>query len=359
MIRIRVLYHRFPAFGLNQEQIANIRIPKENFIDIYRSSNRRPLTLNDNASALPFGEIDKNLDVKNLILIWIRQKGELLGAIRVANKKSGDFSEEDSRILGILANNVSVALENAKLYENLKKQMAELKETQEELVQAAKLAAIGELASNIAHEINNPLTSILGYSELIKEETDINNIMRDIEVIEKESLRARDIVHQLLEFSRKRPLEIKEIQINDIMSEVLALAAVPLKDSNIKISKLYGDIPLIEGDANQLKQVFLNIINNAIFAMQGGGSIGVTTTMTDKDSVHIEIQDTGKGIPKEILQRIFEPFFTTKQEKGTGLGLSVSYKIIQSHNGRIDVESEEDRGTKFTIVLPVSVKQPF
>lgn len=351
--------HRFPAFGLNQEQIANIRIPKENFIDIYRSSNRRPLTLNDNASALPFGEIDKNLDVKNLILIWIRQKGELLGAIRVANKKSGDFSEEDSRILGILANNVSVALENAKLYENLKKQMAELKETQEELVQAAKLAAIGELASNIAHEINNPLTSILGYSELIKEETDINNIMRDIEVIEKESLRARDIVHQLLEFSRKRPLEIKEIQINDIMSEVLALAAVPLKDSNIKISKLYGDIPLIEGDANQLKQVFLNIINNAIFAMQGGGSLGVTTAMTDKDSVHIEIRDTGKGIPKEILQRIFEPFFTTKQEKGTGLGLSVSYKIIQSHNGRIDVESEEDRGTKFTIVLPVSVKQPF
>ncbi|KAF0143799.1 MAG: Histidine kinase [Nitrospirae bacterium] len=351
--------HRFPAFGLNQEQIANIRISKENFIDIYRSSNRRPLTLNDNTSALPFGEIDKNLNVKNLMLIWIRQKGELLGAIRVANKKSGDFSEEDSRILGILANNVSVALENAKLYENLRKQMAELKEAQEQLVQAAKLAAIGELASNIAHEINNPLTSILGYSELIKEEVDINNIMRDIEVIEKESLRARDIVHQLLEFSRKRPLEIKEIQINDIMSEVLALAAVPLKDSNIKLSKFYGDIPLIEGDANQLKQVFLNVINNAIFAMQGGGSLGVTTTMMANDNVHIEIHDTGKGIPKEILQRIFEPFFTTKQEKGTGLGLSVSYKIIQSHNGRIDVESEEGRGTKFTIVLPVSVKQPF
>lgn len=351
--------HSFPAFGLNQEQIAHIKIPQENFIDIYRSSNRRPLILNDNAAALPLGEIDTALNVKNLMLIWIRQKGELLGAIRVANKKSGDFSEEDSRILGILANNVSVALENAKLYENLKKQMVELKETQEQLVQAAKLAAIGELASNIAHEINNPLTSILGYSELIKEEVDIANIMRDIEVIEKESLRARDIVHQLLEFSRKRPLEIKEIQINDIMSEVLALAAVPLKDSNIKISKFYGDIPLIEGDANQLKQVFLNIINNAIFAMQGGGSLVVTTTMTDKDSVHIEIRDTGKGIPKEILQRIFEPFFTTKQEKGTGLGLSVSYKIIQSHNGRIDVESEESRGTKFTIVLPVSVKQPF
>lgn len=350
--------HRFPAFGLKIEQAAHIKIPQDNFIDIYRSSNRRPLIINDNAAALPLGDIDKNLGVRNLMFIWIRQKGELLGAIRVANKKSGDFSEEDARILGILANNVSVALENAKLYESLKRQMAELKETQEQLIQAAKLAAIGELASNIAHEINNPLTSILGYAELIKEETDINSIMNDIEVIEKESLRARDIVHQLLEFSRKRQIEIKEININDIMSEVLALTAVPLKDSNINISKHYGDIPLIEGDANQLKQVFLNIINNAIFAMQGSGTLGVATRM-DRDNVYIEISDTGKGIPPEVLHRIFEPFFTTKQEKGTGLGLSISYKIIESHKGRIDVESEKGRGTKFTVVLPVSIRQPF
>lgn len=351
--------HRFPAFGLTPEQIARITMPRENFIDICRSGNRRPLIVNDSAASLPLGEIDKGLNVKNIMLVWIRQKGELIGAIRAANKKSGGFSEEDARILGILANNLSVALENAKLYENLKRQMAELKETQEQLVQAAKLAAIGELASNIAHEINNPLTSILGYSELIKEEADINNIMRDIEVIEKESLRARDIVHQLLEFSRKRPLEIKEIRINDIMSEVLALAAVPLKDSDIKISKFYEDVPMIEGDANQLKQVFLNIINNAIFAMQGGGSLSVAVRKGRDDSIYIEFSDTGKGIPHEILQRIFEPFFTTKQEKGTGLGLSISYKIIQSHNGRIEVESEEGRGTKFTVVLPVSVKQLF
>jgi len=350
--------HRFPAFGLEPEQAINIKIPQDNFIDIYRSSNRRPLILNNNTATLPLGDIDRNLGIRNLMFIWIRQKGELMGAIRVANKKSGDFTEEDARILGILANNVSVALENAKLYENLKKQMVELKETQEQLIQAAKLAAIGELASNIAHEINNPLTSILGYSELIKEETEINNIMRDIEVIEKESLRARDIVHQLLEFSRKRPLEIKEININDIMSEVLALASVPLKDSNINISKYFDDITLIEGDANQLKQVFLNIINNAIFAMQDGGTLNVATRM-GRDNVYIEISDTGKGIPKEILQRIFEPFFTTKQDKGTGLGLSISYKIIQSHQGRIEVESEVGRGSKFTVVLPVSVRQLF
>lgn len=348
--------HRFPAFGLNQELVSDIKMPQDDFIDIYRSSNRRPLIINDDLEALPLKEMDKKLGVKNMMFIWIRQKGELLGAIRVANNKSGDFTEEDARILGILANNVSVALENAKLYENLKKQMIELKETQEQLVQAAKLAAIGELASNIAHEINNPLTSILGYSELIKEESDISNIMRDVEVIEKESLRARDIVHQLLEFARKRPLEIKEININDIMAEVLALTSVPLKDSNINISKDYGGIPLIEGDANQLKQVFLNIINNAIFAMQDGGTLSVSTRI-NRGNVYIDISDTGRGIPKEVLHRIFEPFFTTKQEKGTGLGLSISYKIIQSHKGSIDVESEESKGTKFTVTLPVNVRQ--
>ncbi len=348
--------HRHPAFGLESKQVERIRIPSDKFIEIYRYSNRRPLIVSENDSGFPLGDVDNALGAKNIMFIWIRQKGELLGAIRVANKKSGDFSEEDARILGILANNVSVALENAKLYENLKMQMAELKETQEQLIQAAKLAAIGELASNIAHEINNPLTSILGYSELIKEENDINNIMHDVGIIERESLRARDIVHQLLEFSRKRSLEIKEININGSVSEVLALVSVPLKDSNINITTNYGDIPLIEGDANQLKQVFLNIINNAVFAMQSGGVLGVTTKII-KDNVYIEISDTGKGIPKDVLHRIFEPFFTTKQEKGTGLGLSISYKIIQSHQGRIDVDSEEGKGSKFTVVLPVNAKQ--
>ena len=154
----------------------------------------------------------------------------------------------------------------------------------------------------------------------------------------------------------KRRLEIKEININDVMSDVMALVSVPLRDSNIKVLKNLGDVPLIEGDSNQLKQVFLNIINNAIFAMGDSGTLGITT-WSGKGNVYIEIYDTGKGIPQEVLHRIFEPFFTTKHEKGTGLGLSISFKIIQSHHGRIDVESEEGKGTRFIIVLPVRVAQ--
>jgi signal transduction histidine kinase len=196
--------HMWPAVGLDETAISTLSVPTEKIVDRYRNTKRRALVINDNIQDSPIAEADLKLGVKNLMYLWVRHKGNLIGTIRVANKKAGDFTEEDIHPLAILANNLSVALENAKLYEDLKGQMLELKNAQEQLIQAAKLVAIGELASNVAHEINNPLTSILGYAELIKEETDPASIMRDLEVIENESLRARDIVHQLLEFSRKR-----------------------------------------------------------------------------------------------------------------------------------------------------------
>jgi signal transduction histidine kinase len=344
--------HTFPAVGLDEESARGLSIPTERVLDMYHAARRKALIANDGISASPIPESDWKLGVRNLMFVWVRHKGELIGAIRVANKRIGDFTEEDVQPLAILANNVSVALENARLYEDLRRQMRELRDTQEQLVQAAKLAAIGELASNVAHEINNPLTSVLGYAELIKEEADVEAIMKDVEVIEMEALRAREIVNQLLEFSKKRPLELKDVQVNDILNDLMDLISIKLKDTRVVISKELGGIPVIRGDKNQLKQVFLNIINNAVYSMDGEGTLGINTYLRDGD-VLVSISDTGKGIPKEIQERIFEPFFTTKKEKGTGLGLSVSYKIIQSHGGRIDVESEVGRGCRFTVALPV------
>jgi signal transduction histidine kinase/HAMP domain-containing protein len=343
--------HMSPAVGLPEDAIAMLRVPAEKILDRYRHTKRRAMVINNGIEASPTAEADITLGVKNLMLVWVRHKGNLIGVIRVANKKTGEFTEEDVHPLAILANNLSVALENAKLYEDLRRQMQELKSAQEQLVQAAKLVAIGELASNVAHEINNPLTSILGYAELIKEESDIESIMKDVEIIENESLRARDIVHQLLEFSRKRSLEMKRIDINELLKEVIGLVSLQLKDTQIAIFEDFTDIPAIEGDPNQLKQVFLNIINNATFAMQNKGALGIATSIRDR-TIHISVSDTGRGIPKEVLSRVFEPFFSTKKEKGTGIGLSVSYKIIQSHNGRIEVESQEGKGSTFTVILP-------
>ena len=232
-----------------------------------------------------------------------------------------------------------------------------LREMQEQLVQAAKLAAIGELASNVAHEINNPLTSIMGYAELIGEETDMANIRNDIEVIKKESLRARSIVQQLLDFARKRPLEIGTMDINRLLEDVIGLVGIQLKDSGIRIIEDYSELPSVKGDPNQIKQVFLNVLNNAVDAMSencaGSGKVITIRTYSRDSGVNIEIADTGCGIPADVSSRIFEPFFTTKKEQGTGLGLSITYKIIQSHKGKIDVRSEEGKGTTFIISLPV------
>ncbi|MHB8880175.1 MAG: ATP-binding protein [Thermodesulfovibrionales bacterium] len=347
--------HKHPAHGLSEEEVRSIRIPKKTVLELYYANNRRPLLINDpQAENFPRELLGPDPgNVRNLLVGWIRLQGELIGLLRLANKKDTDFSEESIRLIGIISNNISVALENTKLYEDLKAQMQELKETQEQLIQAAKLAAIGELASNVAHEINNPLTSIMGYAELIREETDLESIMKDIDIISKESVRARNIVQQLLEFARRRPLEVKEVAVNSLLKETVALVRVQLKDARIKITEQYGNLPVIMGDPNQLKQVFLNILNNAVHSMTEGNRELAITSSTDGNAVHIAISDTGHGIPADVLPRIFEPFFTTKKEKGTGLGLSITYKIIQSHRGRIDVRSETAKGTTFTIVLPV------
>ncbi len=288
---------------------------------------------------------------KAIIISWLSGKDKILGLIKVSDKDR-TFLEEDVRLLTILSRHVAVALENAELYRSLEKQMVELKKAQEQLIQAAKLAAIGELAANVAHEINNPLTSIIGFVELMKEYDDMELIKNRLEIIEHESIRARDIVRELLNFARKRPLQLSDVDINSLLREVSLLTRAQAKTGRVEIIEDYGDVPKIIGDSNQLKQVFVNIINNAIHAMPDGGKLHIITSQNGNDIVVI-FRDTGHGIPADILPRIFEPFFTTKREKGTGLGLSISYRIIEDHGGRIEVESEEGKGTTFIIRLPV------
>lgn len=288
---------------------------------------------------------------RSILISWLSGKDSLHGLIRVSNREEG-FSEEDVRLLTILSRHIAVAMENAELYRSLEKQMIELKNAQEQLIQAAKLAAIGELAANVAHEINNPLTSIIGFVELMKEYDDMNLIKNRLEIIEHESIRARDIVRELLNFARKRPLQLSDVDINSLLREVSLLTRAQAKTGRVEIIEEYGEIPKMIGDSNQLKQVFVNIINNAIHAMPEGGRLHIITSSSN-DSISVIFRDTGEGIPGDVLPRIFEPFFTTKREKGTGLGLSISYRIIQDHGGMIDVESEEGKGTTFKISLPV------
>jgi len=342
----------FPAYGFTDGDVENWSYEPSFINSLYLKSNKRALII------LPEDNITKQLllrgtdNIRNLAIIWLKQKGVLTGFLMTVNKESEEFVEEDIRLLSIIANNFSVAMDNAQLYRDLHTQMQKLKDTQEQLVQAAKLAAIGELAANIAHEINNPLTSVLGYAELMREEEDIESIMRDLEIIESESLRARDIVQQLLEFSKKWPLKISKVDVNRLLKEVLELVSLNLKNSGINIVKDFSRLPSISADANQLKQVFLNLINNAVQAMPDGGTLSIRTAKVD-NSVVIEVSDTGTGIPDNVAQKIFEPFFTTKKDRGTGLGLPISYRIIKKHGGKIEVKNRVDKGTTFRVILPV------
>jgi signal transduction histidine kinase/HAMP domain-containing protein len=340
------------ALELSEQARGVLCIPPEGMRKIYGDSGRLPITANEpDEKFAPL--VSGTLGEKNILLAWLFRKGGILGAIRASDKEGG-FTEEDVKILIILASHLAVAMENAELYRSLQDKMAELKLTQAQLIQSAKLVAIGELASNIAHEINNPLTSIIGFAELSREEDDINDMRRSLDIIEKESLRAREIVRQLLGFARKKDLHLAEVDINDVMKEVVMLTSAQARMGRVKIVEEYGDLPVITADADQLKQVFLNIVNNALSAMHGGGALVITTSAAGNEAL-IQFADNGPGIPPDVLHRIFEPFFTTKKDKGTGLGLSISYRIIQDHGGRIDVESREGEGSTFTVRLPLKI----
>ncbi|RMG69025.1 MAG: HAMP domain-containing protein, partial [Nitrospirae bacterium] len=342
----------------NDEQTMSFisRFPHCEIDRLYEESGKRAVISYDNDSVSHVILPESLKGYNSLCIMWITERDHLVGFLLIADVEKGEISEDDIRLLSIIVNNFSVAMENISLYKDLMIQMNKLKEAQEQLIQAAKLAAIGELAANIAHEINNPLTTILGYAELLKEEEEIGSIKRDLDVIESESLRAREIVQQLLEFSKKKPLQIESVNIDSLLDEIKRLVLPKLREKQIKLIEEKSPIPAIEADRNQLKQVFLNLINNALQAMSTSGTLKIVTGQKD-EMVFVEISDNGTGIPDDVLPRIFEPFFTTKKEKGTGLGLPISYRIVEKHGGRIEVKSRLNVGTTFRVYLPIKVPE--
>jgi two-component system NtrC family sensor kinase len=230
-----------------------------------------------------------------------------------------------------------------------------LRHTQEQLLQSEKLAAMGRLTSQIAHELNNPLYGIMNTLELLKTEIAPNNRRRKIlEMALSETVRLSDLLRKMLSFSKPDQEERHPVDINSVLDEILLLHEKQLKENNINITtKLAGDLGWVKASKNQLRQVFLNMVSNARDAMAHGGTLAVTTR-AEGDQIVIEVTDTGSGIREEHLDRIFDSFFTTKDTvKGVGLGLSVCYGFIKDHGGDIQVKSEVNEGTTFNITFPV------
>ncbi len=224
------------------------------------------------------------------------------------------------------------------------------------------MAAVGEMAAGVAHELNNPLTTVAGFSELVLDELPLESPQRDdLELVLREATRARNVVRRLLDFSRQSESVRVRSDLNEVIEDVAALTKHLIESNAIQFTMELGEnLPWILMDRDQIKQVALNLLHNALHAMPNGGKLSVKTesrTKNDEEWVVMLVKDDGKGISPHDIARIFEPFFTTKADDGgTGLGLAVSYGIIADHYGFIDVESAPNKGAAFSVWLPLKEK---
>ncbi|OGL42561.1 MAG: hypothetical protein A2161_13595 [Candidatus Schekmanbacteria bacterium RBG_13_48_7] len=292
----------------------------------------------------------------------------------------GDFghkielkSKDEIDVLAATFNDMGASLQesrteieswNKELKKLIEEKTKELKETQLQLIQSSKMTAIGQLGAGISHEINNPLTGILGQAQLLKRKLlklqdtneQIPGFIKYLDNIEKESKRCKVIINSLAKLSIREDSGMVLINLNEILKTLVILYENRLKKNNIILKLNFQEhLPTVKANETQIQQVFMNLITNAYQAMPNDGILEIITYSNDARDVIVEIVDSGKGIPYENLSRIFEPFFTTKEVwTNTGLGLSICYAIIQEHKGEITVESKVGKGSRFRVVLPAN-----
>jgi len=300
---------------------------------------------------IPEMEILKTLDCK--LCVPLISRDELVGILILGPKKTNlRFVDSDLEFISVLADQLTVAVENAILYKNQKNINAELRRTQKQLIQSEKLAALGQLSASVAHEINNPLGIIKNYLLILSESADeCDPHQRNLKMIKEEVGRIARIVKSLLDFSRPEN-KMTLLDLSSVLKQTISLIDKEFLNRKIKIKKeLPENLSPVTGSEDQLKQVFLNLLVNSKDFMPKGGEVTIRARDTDQ-GVEIEFSDTGCGIPQENIPQIFEPFFTTKQEgKGTGLGLWICYGIMQRHGGTIQAKRKK-KGTSFLLTLP-------
>jgi signal transduction histidine kinase len=290
---------------------------------------------------------------RNFVIVPLIIRSGGIGIYVIHTEKAQqEFSNQDVQLLSVLANQAAVGVENWRTHQQLIRANEELKASHAQMIQAAKLAAIGELAAGIAHEIKNPLQVLLLHLELVEAGRPMPNWTQ---MFSKQVRRLSEITHRLMNFARSASEDVtmEPVKLRKVIEDIVAMVLHEFRGSGIEITMDLGsDLPPVAGNANYLQQVFLNLLINARDAMQTGGMITITMSLTGFH-VSVRVADTGAGIPPDVLEKIFRPFFTTKGDKGTGLGLAICHKIVLQHKGDIRVESEVGKGTVFTIYLPV------
>jgi signal transduction histidine kinase/uncharacterized protein YigA (DUF484 family) len=306
---------------------------------------------------------ERNESFRAALGIPLKFRNKVTGVlILMDDRKDRVFHPADVQLLELLAPQLTIWIRNARLYRELQERIQAQRKTESHLVRSARLAAVGEMAAGVAHELNNPLTAVSGFVELMLDELPDGSPQRpDLELVLQEAHRARGVVRRLLDFSRHSENRRSSTDINTLSRDVLSLVSHQARTNQVEVvCELSEDLPIVSVDPNQIKQVLLNLLQNAIQSMPKGGHLILTTSPSNsavrpelREGVVITVTDTGEGIPSENIDRIFEPFFTTRPPgTGTGLGLSVSFGIINDHGGFIDVESQVNQGTRITVYLP-------
>ncbi len=349
---------KFRTFFENSKDIVYFCDLDGNVTDI-NTSGLELLGADDKTETLNFHNLFINSEVLRRYLTEIKSRGYV-------RDLEMECAGQDGTVRHILLTTNAIYGADGEMigYEGIGKDMTRLRTITEQLINREKMASVGEMAAGVAHEINTPLGIILGYTQLMMDDFDKGSEpFATMEVIERQTKVCRRIVADLLKFSRQDGSTMSVADANEIIKEVLAVTEHTLNINKINVIRNFSpDLPLIKGDPEKLHQVFINLFNNAQYAMEEGGEIILSTSHTDED-VLITVEDTGSGIEEEIKNKIFDPFFTTKEVgKGTGLGLSVTYGIINEHGGSISVESPvrkktagvTQRGAAFHIRLPVA-----
>jgi signal transduction histidine kinase/ActR/RegA family two-component response regulator len=294
---------------------------------------------------------------------------EVWGILGICIRQAYEFNPQEVRFAAAVAQQAAIAIGNAKLYADLRSAYAQLEAAQEQAVQTAKLGALGQMAGGVAHDFNNLLAAILGRAELMQRRTTDPVIIQGLKVIQGAALDGAETVRRILGFARaKGPEEVEPVDLGPLLEQVVEIARPRWKDEAqargalISVSLALEPVSPVRGNAAELREVFLNLLLNAVDAMPAGGTVTLGVRRIEAsngnagqpdEAVECFVQDTGVGMSAEVRQRAFDPFFTTKGARGTGLGLSVVYGIVSRHGGRVRIESRENAGTIVTLQLPV------
>ena len=357
--------------GINEAELRKLKISlkdKNNFIvkTVIEAKPNIISSIEDELLPANFTELYKNINSELLAAVPLLTKEKVTGLLLVDNIKSQrKIEEKDVRTLAIFTNQAGLAIENARLFEieenfadELKKQIEiakeELQHAQKELIKSERLSALGEMSAIVAHEVRNPMASIRASAQWIGEKIPKDDPNRKYTgYIIEESDRLERVVKDILAFSRESTPQVEPTDINKLIEDVLYFLQPEIESAQVRLLKhLKETISMIKIDPALIRQVLLNVIQNGLHFMANMERKELkVTTIQDVNNVVVEISDTGPGIPEENIKKIFDPFFTTKPS-GTGLGLAVSNRIIESHKGRIEVESRLGHGATFKIILP-------